>query len=287
MALVRKAAAQFMPGERVEDALAAADALGKKGIHVVLTELGENVTDLSTADASTRDYLEVLAMSAARGLGCHISVKLTQLGLDVDQGRCEANLRTLAREAAAHGTFVWIDMEQHEYVDDTLQLYRRALADFRNVGVCLQAYLYRTADDLASLIPLGAAVRLVKGAYRESSHVAFGRRREVDQNFLTLGRRMLRPAPNGATCRAVFATHDARLIHEVLADARGIAISPDAFEFHFLYGIQQRVQEWLHGEGFRIRILISYGKEWFPWYMRRLAERPANIVLVARAMMSR
>ena len=161
-----------MPGERLEDALSAASELRQQGISAVLTELGENVSDATQADDTVRHYADALAQVGASGLDCHISVKLTQLGLDVDEGRCRANLHELAARAKEHGTFVWIDMEQHAYVDATLNIYRRTLSDFPNVGVCLQAYLYRTPNDLRSLIPLGGGVRLVKGAYREPNDVA-------------------------------------------------------------------------------------------------------------------
>src|SRR5688572_24594463 len=156
---IRKAVTRFMPGETLEDALAAADALRQQGIGTVLTELGENVTELTHADDVTRHYTDALAKVDASGLDCHISVKLTQLGLDVDEARCLANLRALVARAKAHNTFVWIDMEQHAYVDVTLQTYRRVRDEFPNVGVCLQAYLYRTGGDLKSVIPLGGGVR--------------------------------------------------------------------------------------------------------------------------------
>lgn len=170
---VRKAVTRFMPGETIEDALGAATELGRQGIGAILTELGENVADIAHANAATRHYFDAFARVGARGLDCDISVKLTQLGLDVDRTRCLENLRSLAAYATQHDTFVWVDMEQHAYVDATLEIYRRVVADFPNVGVCLQAYLYRTAGDLGSLIPLGGGIRLVKGAYRESADVAF------------------------------------------------------------------------------------------------------------------
>ena len=183
---IRRAVTRFMPGEKLEDALRAAAELRRQGISVVLTELGENVTEVAHADEVTRQYADALAEVDARELDCHISVKLTQLGLDVDEARCLANLRSLAADAKEHNTFVWIDMEQHAYVDVTLQTYRRVRAEFPNVGVCLQAYLYRTGNDLRSLIPLGGGVRLVKGAYREGANVAYPKKRDVDDNFLAL-----------------------------------------------------------------------------------------------------
>jgi len=284
---VRTAAARFMPGEKLEDALRAAAELRQLGISTVLTELGENVTELAPADDVTRHYADALVRASAAGLDCHISVKLTQLGLDVDEARCFANLRSLAAHAQDQDTFVWIDMEQHTYVDATLQAYRRVLADFPNVGVCLQAYLYRTSGDLTSLIGLGGGVRLVKGAYREPANVAYPRKRDVDDNFLALARQMIAPDARAAGFRAVFGTHDSRLITAIQDDMAAARLPRESAEFHLLYGIQRAEQARLARERYRIRVLISYGEHWFPWYMRRLAERPANVLFVAKAMLSR
>jgi proline dehydrogenase len=283
---VRKAVTRFMPGERMEDALAAADGLRRQGITSVLTQLGENVSDAIEAARVSQQYVDVLAKVKASGLDCQISVKLTQLGLEVDEGRCYANLRTLAEQAAASGSAVWIDMEQHAYVDRTLALYRRAVAEFSNVGVCLQAYLYRTAADLASLVPLGGGIRLVKGAYREPADLAYPRKNDVDANFLRLAKELIAPAARASGLRAVFGTHDRRLIHAIQAHAGATGVPRDAFEFDLLFGIQRDEQKQLARDGYRIRVLVSYGEYWFPWYMRRLAERPANVLFVARSMFS-
>jgi proline dehydrogenase len=276
-----------MPGERLEDALAAAAGLHAHGIGVVLTQLGENVTDLRTANEATRHYTEVLAKIGASRLDCHISVKLTQLGLDVDAARCHANLRSLIEIARELGTFVWIDMEQHTYVDATLEIYRRALSEFPNVGVCLQAYLYRTAGDLISLIPLGGGVRLVKGAYREPASVAHPKKRDVDRSFLALATLMLAADARAAGLRAVFGTHDRRIIRDIERQIDGTPAMRGAREFHLLFGIQRAEQARLAREGYRVRVLISYGEQWFPWYMRRLAERPANVLFVMKSMFSK
>jgi proline dehydrogenase len=283
---VRKAVTRFMPGETLEDALRAATELGRQGIGTVLTELGENVADVAQADAATRHYFDAFARVGARGLDCHISVKLTQLGLDVDHGRCLENLRALAAYAKEHNTFVWVDMEQHTYVDATLDMYRRVVADFPNVGVCLQAYLYRTAADLVSLIPLRGGIRLVKGAYRERADVAFPKKRDVDSNFLALAKNMIGPDARAAGLRSVFGTHDPRLISTIQTYMTGCGESRDSVEFHLLFGIQRREQIRLARDGYRVRVLISYGEQWFPWYMRRLAERPANVLFVAKSMLS-
>jgi proline dehydrogenase len=276
---VRRSVSRFMPGERLEDALDAAARLRSAGIGAVLTQLGENVSDPAQTEAVFRHYDDVLAASAAKALGCEISVKPTQLGLDIDPDRCYRNLKALVDRARTDRTFVWIDMEQHQYVDRTLDLHRRAVAEFANVGVCLQAYLYRTAEDLASIRPLGGGVRLVKGAYREPAGVAFPRKRDVDENFLKLARQMLAQDSGGKTCRTVFGTHDTRMISAI--QGHGIP------EFHLLYGIQPALQRQLAGSGYRVRVLISYGAQWFPWYMRRLAERPANVLFVVKSLFAR
>jgi proline dehydrogenase len=284
---VRAAAARFMPGEALEDALRAAIVLREHGIGIVLTELGENVSDASQADRTTRHYMEALAAAGARGLDCHISVKLTQLGLDVDEARCLANLRSLALHAKDHGAFLWIDMEQHAYVDATLRLYRGVLAGVPNVGVCLQAYLRRTHSDLASLVPLGGGVRLVKGAYRENDAVAYPRKQDVDASFLALARMMLGPEARAAGLRAVFGTHDARLIGAIQRNLDASGHARTSVEFHLLFGIQRAEQLRLAREQYGTLVLISYGEQWFPWYMRRLAERPANMWFVAKSLLSK
>jgi proline dehydrogenase len=284
---IRKAVTRFMPGEKLEDALAAATELRQQQIGTVLTELGENVTDVAHADEVTRQYADALAKVDARELDCHISVKLTQLGLDVDEARCQANLRSLVAHAKEHDAFVWIDMEQHSYVDATLRAYRRVLDEFPNVGVCLQAYLYRTESDLRTLIPLGGGVRLVKGAYREPANVAYPGKGDVDDNFLALARLMIGPDARAAGLRAVFGTHDARLINAIQDHLDATGLPRESVEFHLLYGIQRGEQAQLARERYRVRVLISYGEHWFPWYMRRLAERPANVLFVLKSLLAR
>jgi proline dehydrogenase len=284
---IRKAVRRFMPGERLEDALTAATELRRIGISAVLTELGENVSDAAQADDVTRHYTNALAKIAASALNCHISVKLTQLGLDVDEASCLANVRSLVACAKQHNTFVWIDMEQHTYVDATLDIYRRVLSEFLNVGVCVQAYLYRTEKDLTSLIPLGGGIRLVKGAYREAADVAYPRKSDVDRNFLALAKRMIGADAAATRFRVVFGTHDPRLIRAIQEYMDATGRSRESVEFHLLYGIQRAEQVRLARGQYQVRVLISYGEQWFAWYMRRLAERPANVLFVAKSMLSR
>ena len=276
-----------MPGESLDAAIAAAAALREQGLGTVLTELGENVSTPAQADDVVRHYVTALRTIGARGLECHISVKLTQLGLDVDRARCRTNLRELLIHAKEHQNFVWIDMEQHAYVDATLELYRDALEDFDDVGVCLQAYLHRTAADLNALIPLGGGIRLVKGAYREPSSVAMPRKKDVDDNYLLLSKKMLGRNARQSGLRPVFGTHDGQLIEAIQGHMRSADLPRDAAEFHLLFGIQRAMQARLVRERYRARVLISYGSQWFPWYMRRLAERPANVLFVAKSLLAR
>jgi proline dehydrogenase len=284
---VRRAVSRFMPGEELEDALAAAGALRGAGLGAVLTRLGENVAEDSEADAVVAHYLDVLDRVRADGGAVEISVKPTQLGLDKGEERCAARLLTLAARADATGAFVWIDMEQAAYTDATLRLCRRARETHRSVGVCLQSYLRRTAADLEALRPTGAGIRLVKGAYNEPPERAFPRKEDVDASYLALARRLLDATASGATGRTVFGTHDRRLIDAVVAHGASAGLPKSACEFHLLYGIQRGEQDRLAREGWPVRVLISYGAYWFPWYMRRLAERPANVLFVARSVLAK
>jgi proline dehydrogenase len=284
----RKAVKRFMPGERLDDALEAAAVLQQQeGIATIFTRLGENVTDMSEADEVAAHYLESYGRIDQRHLDIQISVKLTQLGLDIDPARCREHVRRLAARAAAQGAMLWIDMEQHPYVDATLELYHAVLAEHRNVGVCLQAYLYRTADDLQAIIDAGGGVRLVKGAYKEPATVAFPKKSDVDANYLSLARTMIGAEARARGFRAVFGTHDTAIIAAIQQHATTTGVGRDVYEFALLYGIQRRVQQQIARDGHRLRVLISYGDYWFPWYMRRLAERPANVWFVARTMFAR
>jgi proline dehydrogenase len=279
---VRRAVSRFMPGEDLGAALAAAAQLQKSRIGTVLTLLGENVKDEAGTAAVVRHYIEVMQAIRDRGLDAELSVKLTHLGLDLDPVLAENNLVAIATRAAALGQEVAVDMEGSVYTQPTLALYRRVRAAHANVGLCLQAYLRRTAADLESLLPLRPTIRLVKGAYAEPAAIAFADKAEVDAEFLKLAQRLLAAVGTSGGPRAIFGTHDRRLIAEIMtwASARGIA--PDAYEFHLLYGIGRDEQQRLAGSGHHVRVLISYGAAWFPWYMRRLAERPANLWFVVR-----
>jgi proline dehydrogenase len=285
-AFFRRATKRFMPGETVEDGLAAARELANKNIGSVLTHLGENIADRAEAESVVRHYLDVLGKIRAGNLPAEISVKLTQLGLDLDREFCFANLIKLIEHCPPEKT-LWIDMEQSPYVDATLELYRRARKAYRNVGVCVQAYLYRTERDLESLIALGAAVRLVKGAYHEPSEIAFPKKADVDESFYRLLTMLLNPDARRAGVRAAIATHDGALIQRITEWAASQGIAKSQLEFQMLYGIQRAEQLRLAQESYRVAVLISYGTFWFPWFMRRLAERPANMLFLARNFFSK
>ena len=281
---VRRAVSKFMPGESFEDMVAAARATAAEGIGAVFTRLGENVNDLAEADAVARHYLEVIDRIKAAGIACEPSIKLTQLGLDIDRELAYGHLRELAARAHAAGNYLWIDMEQSPYVDVTLDLTRRLKAEFPAVGVCLQAYLMRTRQDLEDVTARGIGVRLVKGAYNEPPAVAFPKKSDVDANYLALAQLMLSAGPRAAGSRAVFGTHDLDLIAAIRRHAQSIGLQAPEYEFHMLYGIQKAAQLRLAKDGAAVRVLIAYGEYWFPWYMRRLAERPANVWFVVRSL---
>jgi proline dehydrogenase len=283
---MRRTVTRFMPGEDVSDALSASRRLAETGIATVLTHLGENIADRAEAEAVTQHYLDLIARIRSAVLPTEISVKLTQLGLDLDREFCYSNLDKLIENTPAEKT-LWIDMEQSPYVDATLELYRRARKAHRNVGVCLQAYLYRTEKDLDTLIPLGASLRLVKGAYNEPAEIAFPKKNDVDENYFHLTQRLLSPEARRAGVRAAIATHDRTLIRRLTTWAAAQGIPNTQLEFQMLYGIQRAEQLRLAQEGYRSAVLISYGSFWFPWFMRRLAERPANILFLARNFFSR
>jgi len=278
---MRRASARFLPGEDVQDAVTAARALAANGIQSVLSRLGENIADRDEAAAVTRHFLKLNDRIRSTGIPAEITVKLTQLGLDLDPNLGYENLATLIQNTPAD-KILWIDMEQSPYVDVSLQLYRRARKEYSNVGICLQAYLYRTEKDLDKLIPEGAAIRLVKGAYNEPAEIAYPRKKDVDENFLHLTQRLLSPEARRARVRVAIATHDRALIARVIAWAADQGVPKNLLEFQMLYGIQRAEQLRLVQAGYRCGVLISYGTFWFPWFMRRLAERPANVFFLAR-----
>jgi proline dehydrogenase len=284
-AFVRRSVERFMPGEEVDDALRAAKQQQSHGINTILTRLGENLTRVEEAEEVTQHYLDVLDKIAASSLDAQISVKPTQLGLDLDRELCYRNFERLLDRAAARGnSIIWIDMESSPYVDPTLALYRRAIAKTSRVGVALQAYLHRTAKDVESLIPLGGAIRMVKGAYLEPPDIAFAKKSDTDENFYKLCVRLMAADAQRAGMLLHIGTHDIPLADRLQEYIALNEIPKSAYEFAMLYGIQRGQQTKLASAGERLRVLISYGEYWFPWYMRRLAERPANVWFVVRTM---
>jgi proline dehydrogenase len=279
---VRRSVSRFMPGEKLEDALRAAAEQQRLGVSTILTHLGENLARVEEAEQVTQHYLEVLDKVAQQKLDAQISVKPTQLGLDHDPELCQRNQDRLIQHAEKTGNFVWIDMESSAYVERTLQLYKRSRAKSDKVGVALQAYLFRTAKDIEDLIPLGAAIRLVKGAYLEPPEVAYPKKADVDENFYKLACRLLAGDARKPGAVLHVATHDAVLVDRLRRHIAENGVPGSAYEFAMLYGIQRGLQQRLVADRQRLRVLISYGEYWFPWYMRRLAERPANVLFVLK-----
>jgi proline dehydrogenase len=278
----RKAVERFLPGEDLNAALDVTAGLEQRGIPTILTLLGEHVSEAAEAEAAAHHYLDVLDRVSKLRFDSDISLKPTQLGIDLDLEGTYERYNTLIRRAGELGHTVAIDMEESSYVDRTIDLYRRLRADHPNVVLCLQAYLYRTASDLAVLLPIAPHIRLVKGAYNEPATLAFRRKRDVDANFLKLADTLLEELSKGTGGQLFLGTHDPRMINQICRCAEDLKVPKDAFEFQLLYGIQRELQTRLADEGYRVRVLISYGDAWFPWYMRRLAERPANILFLLR-----
>jgi proline dehydrogenase len=281
---VRKSVTRFMPGEQIEDALRAAAELQPLGITTILTRLGENLTSAAEAEEVTQHYLDVFDKVAAAGLDAHVSIKPTQLGLDLDRGMCERNLDRLMERAERRNNFLWVDMESSPYVDPTLELFTRTRAKSPRIGIAIQAYLYRTPKDIETLVPLGSAIRIVKGAYLEPPDVAYPKKADVDESFYKLCTRLMASDAVQAGCLLHIASHDVALTDRLRAYITHNKVPKSAYEFAMLYGIQRQQQLRLARESERLRVLISYGEYWFPWYMRRLAERPANVWFVAKNM---
>lgn len=275
---LQKAARRFVAGERPDEALEAVRRLNAAGLSATLDFLGEGVTTPELAEASGGAYAGILDAIRESGVQSHLSLKLTQLGLDVDEALCRGILRRILDRAP--GTFVRIDMEGSAYTERTLRLFDALWTEgYRNVGVVIQAYLRRSARDVERLIALGARVRLVKGAYAEPPSAAFPHKADVDRNFARLAEQLL----SRGTYPAI-ATHDERLIEEAIRFAAAHHVTPDRFEFQLLYGVRRDLQTRLAQRGYRVRIYVPFGEEWYPYFMRRLAERPANVLFVVRSV---
>jgi proline dehydrogenase len=281
---VRRSVRKFMPGERVEDAISAAAALKPARINTILTRLGENITHIGEADEVCEHYLKVIDLIQAAGIDSQISVKPTQLGYDQDPEVCVRHCMRLIDRCEQTGTFFWLDMESSPYVDGTIALFKRLRQRTPNIGIAIQAYLFRTEKDIEELVQLGSAIRMVKGAYLEPPTVAYPQKSDVDDNYFKMCSRLLQPDAFKPGALLHIATHDTALqerLMKIIADRK---VASDRYEFAMLFGIQTARQQQLAAMGTRTRCLISYGEYWFPWYMRRLAERPANVWFVVKNM---
>jgi proline dehydrogenase len=275
--LGRRLAARFIAGEELADALRVVRELNAQGFDVTLDHLGESVQQASETEEACRVYVDILDRLAAEGLRSHISLKLTQLGLALDEALARQHVETICERAAHYRTFVRIDMESSAYTDSTLRVFRQADVPRDVLGIVIQSYLYRSAQDVDALLQSGARIRLVKGAYQEPPDLAFPRKADVDRSFLDLMRKLLL----SGTYHAI-ATHDERIIAAAEDLARAHGLSPDRFEFQLLYGIRRQLQRRLLGDGYRVRVYVPYGKQWYAYFMRRLAERPANLFFLLR-----
>ena len=284
MRFVKRAVRRFMPGEDLDAAFDAAAPLAAAGQGVLFTRLGENLASLDEADEVAAHYHAVLDRSAALPRPVEISVKPTQLGLDIDRAAALRHLESLAARAEEIGTWLWLDMEGSAYAEPTIALYERLKADHRNVGIALQAYLRRTPTDLRRLLPLEPAVRLVKGAYDEPASLAYRKKDEVDAAYQSLALILAESARDSRT-RCALGTHDSGLIERIATFADAAGVPRDRLQVHMLYGIRADELRRLAAAGFPAYTLIAYGEHWYPWYMRRLAERPANVVFALRQML--
>jgi proline dehydrogenase len=281
----KRAIRRFMPGEDVASALNAAVEFQVEGLASEFTRLGENLTHIDEADAVAAHYAELVDDIARRKLDGEISLKLTQLGFDLDEARTMNHAAMLADRAAQTGKTLWIDMEGSGYCERTIAFYERLKAAHPNTGLCLQAYLHRTAADVRRLLPLAPRIRLVKGAYAEPASIAYQSRHDVDANYLAVAVSMLEAQKGGTDVRIGLGTHDVRLIEQAGEHAAALGLSKSSFEVQMLYGIRMDQQRRFARDGYKVRDLIAYGEAWYPWYMRRLAERPANVIFALRQML--
>jgi proline dehydrogenase len=271
---------RFIAGENIDDAIEAILELNRAGMTATFDHLGESTTSRAEAESDVREYLRVLDRIENTGANSNISVKLTQLGLDIDKDYCLHNARRIVEAAKRHGNFVRIDMEDSSKTDATLDIFKRLYREYGAVGVVLQAYLYRTEKDLDEALAMGARIRLCKGAYKESEEVAFPEKSAVDANYVRLMKKMLKSGVYHG-----IATHDEKMIAATREFAASEGVSKDAFEFQMLYGIRRDLQLKLARDGYRIRIYVPYGEHWYPYFMRRLAERPANVWFVLKNLL--
>jgi proline dehydrogenase len=282
---VQKALKRFMPGETPAEAIKATRELLKHNIPTTFTHLGENINDLSEAEISTQHYVDLIEIINSEKLDVEVSLKLTQIGFDLSFEKTLEFFKELTQKARECNNNIFIDIEDSSYVDKTIDFYKRIKEEYDNVGLCLQSYLYRTMDDVKAMIDINPWIRLVKGAYNEPDTIAFKNKKDADENFFTISKYFLEQMQS-REMRIAFATHDLILLEQIKNEAKMHEIPNDNVEFQMLYGIKEREQINLASQGYNVRTLISYGKLWYPWYMRRLAERPANVGFVLRNILS-
>ena len=275
--LSQKFTRRFVAGEKLDDALAVLANLEREKIWATLDHLGENVTSIQEAARSRDDYLEAVARIGEKSLPATVSIKLTQFGLDLSSEACYNNVRQLASKARDIGSHIEIDMESSEYTDRTLEIATKIAAEFPGTRSVIQAYLRRSADDIDRLNGIGMPIRLCKGAYDEPPQAAFPDKREVDRSYVTLMKALL----DRGTYPAI-ATHDERIVGEAFRYVRERKVDPAKFEFQMLYGIRRDLQQRIVDLGYRLRLYVPYGTAWYPYFMRRLAERPANALFLLR-----
>ena len=273
----RKMSHRFVAGEELEEAIAAARACNDQGMLVSLDYLGENVATAADAQRARDAYLQVFNRIAEEKLNANVSCKLTQLGLDLSPEFCEGQVLSIVEHAAAQGNFLRVDMEGSAYTQRTIDVVKRVRSRSPAVGTVIQSYLYRSEKDIQDLLAVGCRIRLCKGAYKEPAEVAFPKKQDVDANYEKLTRLLL---PSGVYHG--IATHDPAMISTAMRSAAELNVSKDDFEFQMLYGVRSDLQRRLVRDGYRLRIYIPYGRDWFPYFMRRLAERPANLAFFAR-----
>jgi proline dehydrogenase len=285
LAPARTMARRFVAGETLQEAITAVQSLNAQGLLATLDHLGENVTGEQEARDATAEVLDLLDAIDASGVRSGVSVKLTQLGLDLSPELAAENLERIAARAAGIGHFVRIDMESSSYVQLTLDLFAELYQRYKNVGVVIQSYLYRSADDVARMVRLGASVRLVKGAYDEPPELAYPDKADTDANYIRLMELLFSSEARANGVFPAIATHDSRLIDWAKDHTRRQGIPRDRFEFQMLHGIRSGLQRQLVVEGYRVRLYVPYGEHWWPYLMRRLAERPANLFFLLRNLL--
>tara|TARA_B100000530_G_scaffold336336_1_gene290761 strand:+ start:5353 stop:6270 length:918 start_codon:yes stop_codon:yes gene_type:complete len=279
---VQNSLSRFMPGELLSDALEECKKLEYSEYGTIITYLGENVNLEEDTYQVVDHYRNALIAIDKTSLNTLISVKLTQLGLDFDKNLCMENLNQLLKLAKNYNSIIWIDMEEYCYLEQTLEIFKKMSKNYHNIGITLQAYLHRTTQDLDELLSYATNLRLVKGAYNENSSVAIKNKDDIDTNYMNLSKKMLSKDILNNGFKPSFATHDDRIIDYIINEAERNLISSDTYEFNMLYGIRKKLQKEILESNQNIKILISYGEQWFPWYIRRIAENPKNLFLLLK-----